>query len=79
MVKYIIKKLIILIVTVLAVSFVIFMLFSIIPSDPAVNKLGINATEESLAALRDEYGLEGPVLVRYFRYIVFCIYFFCFK
>lgn len=69
MVKYIIKKLIILIVTVLAVSFVIFMLFSIIPSDPAVNKLGINATEESLAALRTEYGLEGPVLVRYFRYI----------
>lgn len=63
--KYIAKKLGTLIITLLIVSFLSFMAFSVIPGDAALSKLGTEATAEQVTALRKEMGLNRPVLVRY--------------
>lgn len=67
--KYVIKKVFTMIITVLLVSLFVFLAFSIIPGDPAVAKLGTSATPEKLEALREQMGLNRPLLVRYFSWI----------
>ncbi len=63
--KYVGKKLFSMIATLLIVSFFVFLAFAVIPGDPAVAKLGTQATPERLAALREEMGLNRPFFVRY--------------
>lgn len=67
--KYIVKKLFALIITLLIVSFLAFLAFSIIPGDPTSKILGMDATPEQIAALRAELGLDRPVLVRYWEWL----------
>ena len=69
MLKYVAKKLIMLIVTLLVTSFVVFLIFNIIPGDPAIHKLGTQATPEKLEALRNEMGLNAPFFARYFNWL----------
>lgn len=64
------KKLGMMVFTILFVSFLVFLAFSVLPGDPATSLLGLNATKESVASLRLEMGLEDPLLVRYGRWIV---------
>jgi peptide/nickel transport system permease protein len=66
---YLIKKIFILLVTLLVVSAVIFVVLMVIPSDPAQIVLGIHATPETLQALRHKMGLDRPVIVQYLAYI----------
>jgi len=63
--KYFFKKLTSLIITLFLISILAFLAFQIIPGDPAVSKLGTEATPERLEALREEMGLNRPVVVRY--------------
>ena len=70
--KRILKKFLIMIVTLLAVSFLVFLALSIIPGDAATNMLGTQATPESIAALREELGLNDPFFVQYFRWLFGC-------
>lgn len=63
--KYVIKKIGTLIITLWIVSFLSFFAFSIIPGDAARSKLGTEATREQVEALQKEMGLDKPVLVRY--------------
>jgi len=63
--KYALKKLAIMLVTVLAVSFLTFLAFSLIPGNAATSILGTEATPEKVARLEAEMGLDKPVLVRY--------------
>ena len=51
--------------TLLAVSFIVFAALEILPGDVATRILGRNATPESLAAVREQLGLDQPALVRY--------------
>lgn len=67
--KTIVKKLITFIVTVLLVTLFVFVAFELIPGDAATARLGINATPEALAALREELGLTRPFFVRYFSWL----------
>ena len=67
--KYILKKIASLVITLLIISFVTFLAFSIIPGDAAEAKLGMDATEEQIEALREEMGLNGSVLTRYFKWL----------
>lgn len=62
---YFIKKISTTLLTLLLVTFLVFLAFSIIPGDPAVSKLGMNATPEAVEALREEMGLNRPLLVQY--------------
>lgn len=67
--KYIIKKLIVLIIALLLISVVVFLAFSVLPADASIAKLGNNATPERIAALRAQMGLDQPALVRYFNWL----------
>jgi peptide/nickel transport system permease protein len=51
------------------VSVVVFVIIHAAPGDPIVNMLGIEATEENIARLRAEYGLNQPVYVQYVKWI----------
>ncbi len=63
------KKIIPMFAAVLVLSFLTFLAFQILPGDAAVAKLGTNATPEAVEALREELGLNDPVLVRYGRWL----------
>ncbi|MBU9738533.1 ABC transporter permease [Diplocloster agilis] len=67
--KFYIKKIITLIITLLIVSFLTFLAFDLISGDPAISKLGTQATPEKVEALREEMGLNDPLPVRYARWI----------
>ena len=55
--------------TLLAVSFIVFAAFEIIPGDAAVSRLGSNATKETVEALRAQMGLDRPFIVRYLNWL----------
>lgn len=57
------------IATLLVVSVVVFAVMNVLPGDPALTILGLDATDDALAALREQLGLNQPLLVRYFSWI----------
>ncbi len=63
--KYVGKKALTMLLTLLLVSFLVFLCFTVIPGDPAVAKLGTEASPEALETLREEMGLNRPFMVRY--------------
>ena len=67
--KYLIKKFIALIITLLVISMLTFIAFSLIPGDAVLSRLGINATPEAIANMRAQMGLDDPVIIRYFRWL----------
>lgn len=69
MLKYTVKRLILLIPVILCVALLIFVIMSFTPGNPAVIILGENATPEQVAALHEKLGLDDPLLVRFFNYI----------
>lgn len=68
--KYILKRVLTLLATMLTVSFLTFAAFSLISGDTATAMLGTAATPERLAALRAELGLDRPLLMRYGEWLL---------
>ena len=68
--KYVIKRLVMLIPVIIGVSFLVFFIMSLAPGDTARAILGENAPIEAVEALREELGLNDPVLVRYGNYML---------
>lgn len=68
--KYVLKRLIALIPVVAGVILVVFLIFSIVPGDPARVALGDEATQEALHLWRETRGLNDHVLVQYGRYLL---------
>ena len=67
--KYALRRIVMLLVTMLLVSFLAFAAFELISGDPATTMLGTQATPESLAAMREQLGLNQPFLVRYAQWL----------
>ena len=63
--RYILRRLLQLIPVLFVVGTVVFFAFRVVPGDPAQLALGVDATPESLAALRHEFGLDRPLVVQY--------------
>lgn len=57
------------VLTLLAVSVVVFAVMNVLPGDPALTILGLDATDDALAALREQLGLNQPLISRYFLWI----------
>lgn len=55
--------------TLLAATVVVFVLLQVLPGDPAAYMMGLNASPDALAALREQMGLQGPALARYFGWV----------
>lgn len=69
MLKFILKRLVVMVPVLLGVTFIVFSMMYITDGDPARMMLGDLATEEEVAALRDEMGLNDPFLTRYVNYL----------
>lgn len=68
--KYAAKRIAMLLVTMVIVSLLAFVAFDLISGDPATAMLGTEATAEKLDALREELGLNRPLLVRYGEWLL---------
>lgn len=69
MMKTLVKRVLLLIATLLLVTILAFVAFSIIPGDPTSSILGVEATQEQIAALRDRLGLDLPIWQRYLHWL----------
>lgn len=67
--KFYLKKIITLIITLLLVSMLTFIAFQVIPGDSALSKLGVDATEEQVDALREAMGLNKSIPERYVSFV----------
>ena len=68
--KHIIKSLAGLFITLLVVSFVIFLVMEAVPGDPAEIMLGTSASPDTLEALRNQLGLNQPLITRYISWLI---------
>ena len=69
MLKYIVSKFVSLIVILFAVSILVFLMVHLIPGDPVLNMLGLQAPPEAVQATRDKLGLNDPLYVQYKNFI----------
>lgn len=69
MVKYVLQKIGYAILTLFGVLTVIFLLFTILPGDPAKMMLGQNQSEEQLAVVKKKYGFDQPIYKQYLYYV----------
>lgn len=69
MLKFVLKRLLMLIPIIIGISFIIFAIMSLTPGDPAQLILGENASQEDVMAKREELGLNDNFFVRYFKYM----------
>ena len=70
MLKYILRRLGFMILTMLLVSIVIFAVSEVAPGDVARHILGQFATDQQVELLREQMGLTQPLYVRYFDWLV---------
>ncbi|WP_165241135.1 ABC transporter permease [Corynebacterium lizhenjunii] len=64
------RRLVALPLMILGVTFLVFFVMSFSPADPARLALGESASQEALEAYREANGLNDPLLVRYFNFLV---------
>jgi peptide/nickel transport system permease protein len=55
--------------TLVAASLVVFLVLDVLPGDPAALMLGTSAREDTLAALRQQMGLDRPAWLRYLAWV----------
>jgi ABC-type dipeptide/oligopeptide/nickel transport system permease component len=67
--KYILRRLLQLVPTLLGVYTVAFVLMRVLPGDPAKFLLGFRGTDEALAALRARMKLDDPIYVQYTSFL----------
>lgn len=69
MTAYIVRRLVSMIPVLLIVGVVIFFLIHLTPGDPAAVILGSSATQDQVAALRHELGLDAPLFTQFFVWV----------
>ncbi|MBT8268959.1 MAG: ABC transporter permease [Flavobacteriaceae bacterium] len=69
MLSYFLNKLYYSLLTLFGVVTVIFLLFNVLPGDPAQMMLGQNEDSEQLAIVKKKYGFDKPLLTQYFYYL----------
>ncbi|WP_347352846.1 ABC transporter permease [Intrasporangium sp.] len=69
MLKYVGTRFVVFVVSIVVASMVVFGFMAVLPGDPAVVALGVNASPEALAALRAEFGTNRPLLVQYLDWV----------
>lgn len=69
MVSFVSGRLLSLLLTTLVASMIVFLLMQVLPGDPALVILGMNAEPDTIAALHKQLGLDQPMWVRYLKWI----------
>jgi peptide/nickel transport system permease protein len=69
MMRYILRRLVLVVPTLIGILTAVFVLLQLIPGDPGVALAGDKASAEQLARIRKEYGLDRPLPVQYIYFI----------
>ena len=69
MLRFAVRRLLLLVPILIGLSLLVFIWIRALPGSPAESLLGERATEESIAQIRDQYGLEDPFYQQYWRYL----------
>lgn len=69
MLKYVLKRVLMVIPVMIGVSIIVFSLMRVFSPDPAPIVLGQHATQEQMQAWRAKNGLNGPVVTQYLTYV----------
>src|SRR5438876_12371552 len=69
MLRYLVRRLLLLVPILLGVSLLIFFWIRALPGSPAESLLGERATPALLQVYRHRYGLDKPVYVQYWAYL----------
>jgi peptide/nickel transport system permease protein len=72
--EYLLRRLLLLIPTVLGVTLVVFLMMRFIPGDPVANMMGENYSEADARQLRHELGLDQPLAVQYGKWLVMLLH-----
>lgn len=76
--RYVVRRLLMAIPLLLAISFVCFCFINLIPSNPAEVALRVQQTpvitDEIIAAMEEQLGLNKPFFVRYFDWVLGCLH-----
>src|SRR5438876_6845938 len=65
---FIIRRLVGMILVLIAVSFIVFLIFIVVPGgDPAVRIAGRTATDQNIANIRHDWGFDRPFYVQYYE------------
>jgi ABC-type dipeptide/oligopeptide/nickel transport system permease component len=67
---YTVRRLLLAVFVLWGVVTVVFLIVRLIPADPAVLVGGMDATPEQVEAIRHQMGLDKPLIVQYFGYLV---------
>ena len=69
MLRFVVRRLILLVPILIGLSLLVFFWIRALPGSPAEALLGERATPESIAQAREQYGLDDPLYVQYWRYV----------
>lgn len=69
MLQFVVRRLLLLVPILLGLSILVFVWIRALPGGPAQALLGERATEESLAQIERQYGLDRPIHVQYWSYL----------
>jgi len=67
--RFVVRRLFLLVPILIGLSLLVFFWIRALPGSPAEALLGERATPESIAQARDQYGLDDPLYVQYWRYV----------
>jgi peptide/nickel transport system permease protein len=70
MLMFILRRLFQTIPVIIGVTFVVFFIMQLVPGDPAVLLAGEGASKETIEAIRQQLGLNRPLYVQYFDYLM---------
>jgi peptide/nickel transport system permease protein len=71
--EYLLRRILLLIPTVIGVTLVVFLMMRFIPGDPVTNMMGENYSEQDARQLRHELGLDQPLVVQYGKWLLFLL------
>jgi len=67
--KYIVKRIVLMIPVIIAMTLIVFMIFYFAPGDPVSRIAGPNVSPEVYESIRQKYGLDQPFIVQYYRFV----------
>lgn len=69
MLRYVLRRLVLVIPTLVGILTLVFILLQAIPGDPAIALVGDKASDEQIERIREEYGLNRPLPVQYAYFV----------
>ncbi|KAB7705036.1 ABC transporter permease subunit [Bacillus aerolatus] len=70
MLMFILRRILQIVPVIIGVTFVVFFIMQLVPGDPAVLLAGEGASKEAIEAVREQLGLNQPLYIQYFEYLM---------